>query len=321
MRVVVIGATGHIGTYLVPRLSAAGHEVVAVSRGRREPYHGGAAWSGVERVTMERGALEAEGAFGRRIAALGPDAVVDLICFTPESCTQLVEALRGRVQHFLHCGTIWVHGYAETVPTKEDAPRRPFGAYGVNKAKIEAHLLNAARRAGFPATMIHPGHIVGPGWEPVNPQGNWNVDVFGRLARGERVALPERGLATLHHVHADDVAQLFERALGNWSAAVGESFHACSPQAVTLRGFAEETARWFGREADLTFEPWETWRGGVDPKDAEATLSHIDHSPSASIEKAQRRLGYAPRYTSYQGVRESLAWLIAHGRVEAPRLD
>ena len=33
-RVVVIGATGHIGTYLVPRLVRGGHEVIAVSRGR-----------------------------------------------------------------------------------------------------------------------------------------------------------------------------------------------------------------------------------------------------------------------------------------------
>ena len=37
-RVVVIGATGHVGTYLVPRLVRAGHEVVALSRGEREPY-------------------------------------------------------------------------------------------------------------------------------------------------------------------------------------------------------------------------------------------------------------------------------------------
>ena len=36
-RVVVIGATGHIGTYLVPRLVDGGHEVIAVSRGSREP--------------------------------------------------------------------------------------------------------------------------------------------------------------------------------------------------------------------------------------------------------------------------------------------
>ena len=30
---VVIGATGHIGSYLVPRLVRAGHQVVALSRG------------------------------------------------------------------------------------------------------------------------------------------------------------------------------------------------------------------------------------------------------------------------------------------------
>ena len=38
MRVVIIGGSGHVGTYLVPRLIEAGHEVVAVSRNQRQPY-------------------------------------------------------------------------------------------------------------------------------------------------------------------------------------------------------------------------------------------------------------------------------------------
>ena len=38
MRTVIIGATGHVGGYLVPRLVAAGHEVVAISRGQSAPY-------------------------------------------------------------------------------------------------------------------------------------------------------------------------------------------------------------------------------------------------------------------------------------------
>ena len=33
MKVVVVGATGHIGSYLVPKLVWAGHEVIAMSRG------------------------------------------------------------------------------------------------------------------------------------------------------------------------------------------------------------------------------------------------------------------------------------------------
>jgi nucleoside-diphosphate-sugar epimerase len=39
-RVVVIGATGHIGSYLVPRLVRGGHEVLAMSRGTRERSRG-----------------------------------------------------------------------------------------------------------------------------------------------------------------------------------------------------------------------------------------------------------------------------------------
>ena len=100
--------------------------------------------------------------------------MIDMICFTLDSAQHLVEALRGRVQHFLHCGTIWVHGPSVVVPTTEDQPRRPFGDYGIQKAQIEAYLLDEARRHGFPATILHPGHIVGPGWAPLNPAGHFN---------------------------------------------------------------------------------------------------------------------------------------------------
>ena len=107
MRVVVIGGRGHIGSFLVPRLVAAGHEVTVVSRGRREPYVPHAAWREVRQVTLDRGVEEAGGQFGIRVRELRPDIVVDLICFTLPSAQQLVEALRGEVQQLLHCGTIW----------------------------------------------------------------------------------------------------------------------------------------------------------------------------------------------------------------------
>lgn len=62
--------------------------------------------------------------------------------------------------------------------------------------------------------MIHPGHISGHKWLPIDPQGTRNgLGVYLKLARGEPVHLPDNGLATLHHVHADDVAQLFELAV------------------------------------------------------------------------------------------------------------
>ena len=315
MRVVVIGGSGHIGTYLVPRLALLGYDVVSVSRRQREPYQVHGAWQHVRQVALDRAVAEAEGAFGAQIAALEPDIVVDLICFTPESNAQLVEALRGRVQHFLHCGTIWVHGHSTDVPTREAAARRPFGDYGVAKAAIERDLWLEARQHGFPATVLHPGHIVGPGWEPLNPAGNFNPEVFTRLARGDELALPNFGLETVHHVHADDVAQGFEKAISNWGSAVGESFHLVSPAAVTLRGYAEAVAGWFGQDARLAFLPFESWQETVSKEDAQATWEHTARSPNCSIDKARGLLGYAPRYSSLEAVRESLTALVECGTV------
>jgi nucleoside-diphosphate-sugar epimerase len=318
MQVTVIGGTGHIGSYLVPRLVEIGHRVRVVSRGQRESYFRHGAWRQVEFVRVDRDAEEAAGSFGERIAALDSDAVIDLTCYTLESAEQLVGSLRGRVGYFLHCGTIWVHGPAIEVPTTEETPRRPFGDYGCRKAAIESYLLDEARRQGFPATVLHPGHLVGIGWKPLNPAANFNPEMFSALARSEEVLLPNFGMETVHHVHADDVAQAFVCALARRSVALGEVFHVVSPGAVTLRGYAERMAAWFGAEPRLCFLPFEEWRRHVTEKEASVTWDHIARSPHCSIEKARRLLGYEPRYSSLQAVQESVAWLVERGIVAAP---
>ena len=308
MRVVVIGGSGHIGTYLVPMLVESGYHVVNISRKKREPYQSNPAWKQVEQVTVDRLEMEKMGAFGDQVAAQNPEILVDLICFTPESAAQLVEALQGKVQHFLHCGTIWVHGHSVSVPTTENQPRRPFGEYGIQKAAIEAYLLEKARRDGFPVTILHPGHIVGPGWEPLNPQGNFNHDVFRKLKQGEELLIPNLGMETVHHVHAEDVAQAFFKSIVHWNTSIGESFHVVSPAALTLRGYAEAISGWYGHEAQLRYMPWDQFSQEVSVEDAQATWDHIAHSPNCSIEKARKLLDYQPRYTSLQAVKEALDW-------------
>jgi nucleoside-diphosphate-sugar epimerase len=315
MRVVVIGGTGHIGTFLIPRLVRAGHDVIVASRGKREPYVTHAAWHEVQRIDIDRTAEDAAGTFGARIAALEADAVVDLICFTPASAEQLVDALEPRQTLLLHCGTIWVYGRATPVPATEDAPRHPLGDYGIQKAAIERFLLDSTRRGAARAVVLHPGHIVGPGWKPVNPAGHLNPDVFTRIARGDVLQLPNEGTETLHHVHADDVAQSFELALTRPDDAVGESFNVVSPAPLTLRAYAGAMFVHFGQRARLEFLPWEEWRQTVTEDEAAVTWDHIAHSPNCSIEKARDRLGYAPRYTSIEAVTESVDSLIAAGVV------
>jgi nucleoside-diphosphate-sugar epimerase len=314
-RVVVIGATGHIGTYLVPRLVDGGHEVIAVSRGGREPYHPNPRWNAVARVTADRDAEDAAGTFGARIAALAPDVVIDLICFTASSAAHLVEALRPSRPLLVHCGTIWVHGPALRVPLTEDEPRTAYGEYGTGKAEIEALLHRETLAGGVPAVILHPGHISGPGWPVITPAGNLDPAVWMQLATGQPLALPDRGLGVLHHVHADDVAQAFELALSR-PAAIGASFHVAAGQAMTLRGLAAGVARWFGREPVLDLVGWAEFerRAGAGP--AGTTREHTDRSITASIDRARQVLGYAPRYSSLDALHEALTWLVAHDQAD-----
>ncbi len=308
MRVVVIGGTGHIGTYLVPALVRAGHRVAVVSRGARQPYRADPAWRDVEMVTCDRPAAEQSGVFGSVVAGLGPDAVVDLTCFTPEQARQLVEALDG--QHVVHTGSVWSYGPSALVPTTEDAPRHPYGSYGVDKLAIERYLLGEQDRVR--ATVVHPGHISGPGWLPIGPAGNLDPTVIDGLRADGSCLLPDRGGETIHHVHADDVAALHQACLEQPDAAAGQSFNSVCTQAFTLRGYADLVARHFGHEPKLELVPWEEFTARVDPEYAGQTLDHIGRAPLFSMEKARTLLGFVPRHSVTDTVLESLdAWVAA----------
>lgn len=312
MKIVIIGGTGHVGTFLVPRLVTAGHEVINISRKQRNPYQIHNTWKSVQQIIIDRTEAEKTNIFAKEISNLSPDIVIDMICFTPESAKILVESLNGKIQHFLHCGSIWVHGHSEQVPTSESQPKKPFGDYGIKKAAIEKYLLSVSHKTGFPATVLHPGHIVGPGWIPLNPAGNFNPEVFKKLMTGEELLLPNLGMECVHHVHADDVAQAFIKAINNHKNSTGESFHVVSEQALTLKGYAEAMAAWFGKPSTLRFLPWEEWKRMVSESDANATWDHISHSPICSIEKAKKLLDYQPRYSSLQAVQESVGYLITN---------
>ena len=313
-RIAVLGATGHIGSWLVPRLVRDGHETVAVSRGLRKPYHDAEEWNAVENVTMDRAALERDGSYGSRVASLKADVVIDLICFEESGARMLVDALRDRVGLLVHCGTLWVHGLPRSCPVTERAPREPFGEYGVRKAAIEQYLLEEAA-GGFPVTMLHPGHISGPGWAPINPAGNLDVHVFEKLARGETLMLPDDGGARLQHVHASDVAQAFALAVSHPAQAMGNAFHVAAREPVTMRDYAVQAARWFGREAKLEFAPFDEWAATVSEDDAKITRDHVLHSPCASIDKACSLLGFDPKYSAVGAAKDAVDWLVTNRRI------
>jgi nucleoside-diphosphate-sugar epimerase len=179
---------------------------------------------------------------------------------------------------------------------------------------IETLLHRETIAGGVPSIVLHPGHITGP-WPSITPAGNLDLDVWRQLPTGEPIPLPDLGLGVLHHVHADDVAQAFERALTR-PAAIGSSFHVVSEQAMTLRGLAAGVAGWFGREPVIELVDWREFERRVGTEHANTTREHITRSITASIDRAIDVLGYRPKYSSLDALQESLRWLVAEGHVD-----
>lgn len=320
MRVVVIGGSGHIGSFLIPRLVRAGHDVVNVSRGSRAAYVQADEWQQVRSVAADREQEDRAGVFAERVAGLRPDVVVDLICFTPESASALVDRLRGAVAHLLHCGSIWRYGPSDRLPiTEADGGTPPIGEYGTGKHRIAELLKQETASGGLVTTSLHPGHIVGPGWHPIGPLGNLDPSVWRTLSAGQTLHIPGLGTEQMHHVHADDIAQLFERAIARPEAAAGEDFNVVAPDSLNVRGFARAAAGWFGQEPRLETVTWAEFRELTAPEHADTSWEHLFRSQCASIEKARSVLGYAPRYTSEAAVLEAVSWLIEHGELEVAR--
>jgi len=313
MKTVVIGGCGHIGSYLVPKLVNAGHNVICISRGKSKPYKEDTAWKEVEQMFMDR-EKETGGEFEKKIAALNADIVIDLINFTVEQTKCMTDALKGtNLSHYIYCSSIWAHGKATTMPVIEDQPKFPLDEYGIQKAKSEDFLHILYRKEGFPETVIMPGQISGPGWVIINPTANHDYWIFDKIRHGEEIALPNFGMETLHHVHADDVAQVFFNAINHRKGALGESFHAVGAESITLLGYAQMLYRWFGHEEKIKLLPWDEWCNYTKDKDfIDKTYYHIIRGGYYSIEKGKRLIEYNPRHTLSETVIESVVYMVEH---------
>lgn len=315
-KAIILGGYGHIGSYLAPMLAKAGYEVTCVSRGHSKPYTDDYAWSWVRHLTLNR---EHDEDFAQKIAEENADIVVDLICFKLEDTKKMVEALRStRCTHYLFCSSIWAHGRVRSLDVDpNDLQKEPLDEYGINKFQSELYLKDEWRRTGFPATVIMPGQISGPGWTIINPWGNTNLGVYEKIARGEKIYLPNWGMETLHHVHGSDVAQMFFRAIIHREASLGQSFHAVAEESMTLYGYARLMYDFFGKQPDIDFLPWDKWTEyeGND-EEVSHTYYHIARSGKYSIDNAKRLLGYSPQYTTQETVIQAVRSYIERGLIK-----
>ncbi|MFC4911895.1 NAD-dependent epimerase/dehydratase family protein [Actinomadura gamaensis] len=276
MRVLVIGATGYVGSALAERLADAGHEVVALARPGRTAVAGAA--------EVRTGDLADPAAL---TAAVTPDIDAVVHAGPPSGDAEadaaaidaLTAPLRGTGRAFVYTSGVWVLGATGAATADEASPTDPIPIVGY-RPEIERRVL-AAAEDGVRATVVRPGIVHGRGGGIPGMLVGWaRADGAPRVVADPAVRWPM--------VHVDDLADLYAAVLAD--APAGTVWHGVTEPAVPVGDLAGAAAR----AAGVTGEPsvWPLEKAAAELGEPFAQALALDQSVSAG--QARDRLGWRP---------------------------
>lgn len=173
MRVLVTGATGFIGGWLVPELHEAGHEVLAAVRtqgsapaGTTEIVVGSI--DGTTRWDDLLDGVDAVVHLAARVHVMNDTAADPLAEFRRVNRDGTIQLARACVDHgvrrFVFLSSIKVNGESTgSVPFTADSPLRPADPYGQSKAEAEEALTELATETDLEAVIVRTPLVYGPG--------------------------------------------------------------------------------------------------------------------------------------------------------------
>ncbi len=241
MRVLVTGANGFVGQWLVARLQRDGHDVVAGIAGGREP-------EGALNVSFD---LQDESSLSRLVDAGPYDGVVHLAGVSSgtdaardvarawdinATCTaRLCEALTPVVAGdavFLQVSTAEVYGAGVNGLRRETDPVAPCSPYAASKLGGEVAALEVHRRRGLRTVVARPFPHTGRGQD-----ARFVVPAFvQRLLAAKARRAPAITVGNLSPVreflHVSDVVDAYVRLLNDGEA--GEVYNVASGQGVAI---------------------------------------------------------------------------------------
>jgi nucleoside-diphosphate-sugar epimerase len=305
MKALVLGGSVFVGKHMVQALVDAGHDVSVLNRGKTPSSLPPA----VKQIVADR-----TDAKSMRDALAGSqwDAVFDVSGFVMVSggadAQSLLDLFDGNIGHYVYTSSVMAYDQGRGVfPWREEDPMSTEGpeTYGGFKAEMERQLLARYQKTGFPATIIRPAAIYGPD----NNIFDMELPMFLRLRQGRPILVPHGGLVAVSYGHVDDLCEAMLGCVGN-KAGLGEIFN-ITAEAVTANEYVRVLAEIVGAKPNIVPVPDDMLPALNKPAFGHL-FSSVHHGP-LSIEKAQRRLGFQPKYDLHSGHRDTYAWFLAQG--------
>ena len=249
-KVLVTGAGGFIGRYVVERLAGRGHDVRATDlQGVDLAYAGelGAETAGgnLLRRDFASEAVEGVGAVVHLAAAFDLGLPRELLVSTNVGTTINITsaAAAAGVGMFVQYSTCDVFGLKRQGPTGEDEPKKPQCAYSLSKLLSESAAMGAMRRDGLPVAVVRPTFVYGPGAIYTARSFMLLPALLSRYA--DSVPLPAGGPRT-NTIHARDMAEATVTVLEAGEEAAGFSYNVADDSEMSSCEFLRITFEPFG---------------------------------------------------------------------------
>ncbi|WP_426511607.1 NAD-dependent epimerase/dehydratase family protein [Dactylosporangium sp. McL0621] len=306
MVITVTGAAGMLGSRLVERLRADGHDVRGVDI---RPAPTVTLLGDVRDPAAMAAAAAGAGALVHCAAALPSYPADEIRSIIVGGTTTVLEAAAGAgVPRVVHVSSTAVYGLPAVVPTPEEYPRRPVDTYSRAKAAAE-EVAERHRAGGTCLTILRPKTFLGPG----------RMGLFAMLfewaEEGRNFPVLGRGDVRIQMFAVEDLVDAVVTVLGAGADVANDTYNLAAAEFGTLRedfqavldaaGHGKRVVSVPARPALLALRGLETLK--LSP--VYGRLLHKLRADSyVSVEKARRRLGFAPRRSNRDAILATYAW-------------
>ena len=191
------------------------------------------------------------------------------------------------LEHILYISTSSVYGETQYVPIDEEHPLNPKGIYGGSKLAAEIVVEAYAKSYGLKTTIVRPTNVYGPG-----DLYNRVIKVFIENALLDKpLSLQGGGLQSRDFTYVEDTVSGIVAALDN-DLTVGEVFNISYGEDHSIKEVAEIISEIIpGTRVEVT-----------SGRRMDVQRRRLDTS------KAQRILGYKPKFDLKSGIKEYIKW-------------
>ncbi|OYT41041.1 MAG: hypothetical protein B6U86_03155 [Candidatus Altiarchaeales archaeon ex4484_43] len=319
--ILVTGATGRVGGYLISSLISKNEEVRVLARRTSGLY------PLKDNVDVVYGDIVDKRSLRNAVKDVSViyhlAAVVDYLTPKREMYSVNVAgtknlldvSLNEDIEHFIYCSSVAVMGNIENPPANEEYVCHPFGNYGKSKYEGEKISLDYYKKENLPVTIIRPAIVYGVGFydsfDKVLPiLKNRMIPIIPVIGSGKNL---------IHFVHVKDVVKALILAAKE-RKSVGEVYIIAGNEVHTLESVLDIAVEIMKVKKPKVHIPISLAKlvvmmekskliFGMKP---EFTGEHIDNlvmDMAYDITKAKKELGYKPEIDLKSGISEIVNWL------------